>query len=386
MNKDNWKKVKLGDIIKNISVSIKNPIEKGVKKVIGLEHLDTGSLQITRNNGISEVGSFTRGFKKGQMLFSKRRIYLKKAALAEFDGICSGDILVFENKEAFLSSNLLPFIIHNERLFEYAEETSAGSLSPRTKWKDLAKYELMLPPIGEQERIAKILWAVEDVIRKKERLLKSITKFKMSVMQSILFTGIGHLEFKKINYQGKMIEIPSNWEKSTIDEACNILDSKRIPINSKERAKIKGKIPYYGANGVVDFINKHIFDEDLILLAEDGGNFDQFASRPIAYKISGKSWVNNHAHVLKSKYNWNQDWIFYNIVHKNIKPYINPGTRAKLNQSDLRKIPILKPPLTEQIEIASILASMDKQIKSIESLIEIKIIMKKHLLNHLLSN
>ena len=88
------------------------------------------------------------------------------------------------------------------------------------------------------------------------------------------------------------------WKKVKLKDICDILDSRRIPISEEKR--IKGKYPYYGANGIQGYINDYIFDEELVLLAEDGGNFGS-KIKPIAYKINGKTWVNNHAHVLKAK-------------------------------------------------------------------------------------
>jgi len=160
------------------------------------------------------------------------------------------------------------------------------------------------------------------------------------------------------------------WKTFTINECCEILDSQRVPLNSEERAKIQGSIPYYGANGIQGYINKFLFDEDLILVAEDGGNFEQFATRPIAYKIFGKSWVNNHAHILKAKRAFSQDFIFYSIVHKNILYHIQGGTRSKLNQSDLKSIALKIPELKkEQATIATILTTIDQAIEKTEQLI-----------------
>ena len=180
-------------------------------------------------------------------------------------------------------------------------------------------------------------------------------------------------------------KIPSDWTFGKIENVCDILDSRRVPINSNERSKIKGKIPYYGANGVVDYINKYLFNEDLILLAEDGGNFDQYQTRPIAYQISGKSWVNNHAHILRAKLGINQNWVFYALVHKNITQYVNPGTRSKLNQGDLRKIPIPLPPLPEQYKIAAILSSVDHAIQATKKVIEKTKRLKQGLMQQLLT-
>lgn len=155
----------------------------------------------------------------------------------------------------------------------------------------------------------------------------------------------------------------------TIAECCDILDSRRIPLNKQQRQKIQGKIPYYGANGVQGYINDYIFDEDLILIAEDGGNFEQYATRSIAYKISGKSWVNNHAHILRAKEGFNQDAIFYSLVNKNILNFISGGTRSKLNQSELRAITITLPDYKEQSKIAEVLSTIDRAIAQTEALI-----------------
>jgi len=168
---------------------------------------------------------------------------------------------------------------------------------------------------------------------------------------------------------GKEIEIPEEWRFQKIRECCNILDSKRIPINSEERKKIQGNIPYYGANGIQGYVNDHIFDEEIILLAEDGGYFEEYKTRHIAQYVIGKSWVNNHAHVLNSKKNILLKWVFYSLVHKNITQYINGSTRTKLNQSDLQQISILIPPLSEQQKIATILSNVDDLIESTEKVI-----------------
>lgn len=161
------------------------------------------------------------------------------------------------------------------------------------------------------------------------------------------------------------------WDLKTVEDCCEILDSQRIPISDTERQKIQGNIPYYGANGIQGYINKYLFEEDLILIAEDGGNFEQFATRPIAYRISGKSWVNNHAHILRTKKDYNQDFIFYSLVHKNILTFIVGGTRSKLNQKELRSITIKIPDNEpEQTAIATIISKVDKAINDTEKIIE----------------
>ena len=160
------------------------------------------------------------------------------------------------------------------------------------------------------------------------------------------------------------------WETVKVEQCCEILDCKRVPINTVDREKRIGEIPYYGANGLQGYIDGFIFDEPLILIAEDGGCFDEFASRPIAYRIYGKSWVNNHAHVLRVKKEFCQDAIFYNLEHKDIQSFIVGGTRSKLNQSALRSITLTLPTSKpEQTKIAEILSTVDRAIEQTAALI-----------------
>jgi len=162
----------------------------------------------------------------------------------------------------------------------------------------------------------------------------------------------------------------SRKRKNKISECCDILDNLRVPINDEIRQTMQGNIPYYGANGIQGYIDKYIFDEDLILLAEDGGNFEEYHTRPIAYKISGKSWINNHAHILRAKQEFNQDFIFYSLVHKDITKYLNSGTRNKLNKSELEKIEIDFPVTKgEEDKIAKILSIADAVIEKTQAAI-----------------
>jgi type I restriction enzyme S subunit len=133
-----------------------------------------------------------------------------------------------------------------------------------------------------------------------------------------------------------------------IGGVCECLDNKRKPLNVAERSLIKGRVPYYGANGIQGYINDFIFNETLVLLAEDGGNFEEFKEKPIAQIIKGKSWVNNHAHVLKGSKSILIEFLFYSVVHKDIRECINGTSRSKLNKSEMLKIKLDIPMVLEQ--------------------------------------
>jgi len=245
----------------------------------------------------------------------------------------------------------------------------------------LFELTIPFPSLPEQKKIAEILTTVDTTIEKSDQVIEKIKELKKGLMQQLLTRGIGHTKFKKTEI-GK---IPVDWEVVKIGKCCDILDSQRIPLNEETRRTMKGPYPYYGANGLLDNVNDYIFDNDLILMAEDGGYFDEYKTRPIAYLVSGKCWVNNHAHILKAKSDWSREWIYYSVVHKNIISYIGGGTRSKLNQKELREIPIPAPSLPEQEKVAEILTSVDEQIEKENTNKEKLEMLKKGLMQVLLT-
>lgn len=133
-----------------------------------------------------------------------------------------------------------------------------------------------------------------------------------------------------------------------LEDCCEILDSMRVPITASDREE--GEYPYYGANGIQDHVADYIFDDELVLLAEDGGNFGS-KERPIAYRVSGKCWVNNHAHVLKPKAGLDVDYLCYSLMFYKVDGMVNGATRQKLTQAAMRKMKIPSRSMNEQLHI-----------------------------------
>ena len=146
-----------------------------------------------------------------------------------------------------------------------------------------------------------------------------------------------------------------------LEDCCEILDSQRVPITGSDRTS--GDYPYYGANGIQDYVDDFIFDDELVLLAEDGGNFGS-KTRPIAYRVSGKCWVNNHAHVLKPKAGLDVDYLCYSLMFYDVGGMVNGATRQKLTQAAMRQMIIPKRSLDEQIEIVNIIKKVQGVIAS----------------------
>ncbi len=221
---------------------------------------------------------------------------------------------------------------------------------------DVLQFSIPLPPTkAEQEAIAEALSDVDKLLESLEKLIAKKRAIKQAAMQQLL-TGKTRLP----GFSGE-------WETKRLEDIIDCLDHVRIPLNEAQRASMLGPYPYCGANGVLDYVNDFILDDDVILIAEDGGYFGEYVRRPIAYRMSGKIWVNNHAHIIRARPEYSQGFLYFSLVHKNILPYLASGTRAKLNKSEMNKIEVLLPlDNTEQKSIAAVLSDMDADIAALE--------------------
>lgn len=161
--KQGWRRVKFGDVVRLSKSRSQDPLADGFERYVGLEHLEPGDLRIRSWGNVADGVTFTSVFHPGQVLFGKRRAYQRKVAVADFSGVCSGDIYVLETKDAqVLLPELLPFICQTDAFFDHAVGTSAGSLSPRTNWTSLADFEFALSPMNDQVRLVELLEAAEQ--------------------------------------------------------------------------------------------------------------------------------------------------------------------------------------------------------------------------------
>ena len=170
--------------------------------------------------------------------------------------------------------------------------------------------------------------------------------------------------------------VPSDWQIAKLEVCVDILDSQRVPVNNKERqARIQNKAPdelypYFGATGEVGKIDGYLFDEELVALGEDGVPFLD-PRKPKAYKLSGKTWVNNHAHVLKAIEGLTTNQFLLHYLNQfDYQEYVNGGTRLKLTQANMRRMPFPVPPLAEQKVIADKLDTLLAQVENTKARLE----------------
>lgn len=226
IDKSNWTKVKLGEVIAEPKDTVNDFASEQIEHVVGLEHIDSEDIQLRRSANMDSSTTFTKKFSAGDVLFGRRRAYLKKAAQAKFSGICSGDINVMRAKEGLLPE-LLPFVINNDKFFDYAVKHSAGGLSPRVKFKDLAHYEFLLPSKDQQAKLAELLWTMNDVI---EQELTLLDKLKQSY-----FTSINQFMMRGLYLDHGVL----------INTKCGLVDSRVNVLQLRSCLKEK---PSYGAN------------------------------------------------------------------------------------------------------------------------------------------
>lgn len=240
--------VKLGDVAIESRESLKEK-DKSLP-VVGLEHIIPEQINLTEW-AIGAENTFTKTFEKGDILFGRRRAYLKKAAVAPCKGICSGDITVIRAKEDKILPELLPFVIQNDIFFDYAVGKSAGSLSPRVKWEHLENYKFNLPPLEEQKKLAETLWQIVDTMESYKKLLVKTSEMIEAKFVEIFGDPLKNSKnwnecelnqlFLKIG-RGKQPEYCEHSNIHVINQACiynNQIKFENVKYHSEQSNKIK---------------------------------------------------------------------------------------------------------------------------------------------------
>jgi len=231
---------------------------------------------------------------------------------------------------------------------------AVGGAQPNISQIKIKNTKIPLPPLPEQQGIVSLLDKAFAAIAKAktnaEQNLKNAKELFESYLQGVFENG--------------------KWETRTLNQISENLDSKRIPITKNKRKN--GDIPYYGASGIVDYVADYLFDEDLLCVSEDGANL-LARTYPIAFPISGKTWVNNHAHVLKFPNIITQKFVEVYINSIRIDDYVSGMAQPKLNQAMLNKIPIPLPLLEEQQAIVRHLDALRAETQKLEAVYQKKI-------------
>ncbi|NUM34258.1 MAG: restriction endonuclease subunit S, partial [Candidatus Brocadiae bacterium] len=358
-NRKDWCMKAFGDFVQNVNERV-DPTEASDEIYVGLDDLDSQNLQIRRwGKGSDVIGTKLR-FHEGDIIFGRRRAYQRKLAVAKFDGICSAHAMVVRAKPDLVLPEFLPFLMMSDKFMNRAVEISVGSLSPTINWTTLKSQEFNLPPLGQQYRIAEILWAVDELIQNYRVTTKAIITSREAFFQGIIAEGCSLAKNGKNN-------VWPYWRKLFLSDVVEFLDDQRRPIKESERSKRSGPFPYYGASGVIDSIDDYLFNEPLILLGEDGANIVD-RSTPLSFRVNGKIWVNNHAHVLRVKPPNSLIYLEYFLESLDYKNFVTGTAQPKLTKGMCERLQVLIPDYAFQAEIEDQLRLYEKGLTSLQNI------------------
>ncbi|HAT9133455.1 TPA: restriction endonuclease subunit S [Legionella pneumophila subsp. pneumophila] len=289
----------------------------------------------------------------------------------------NGDIKYLHNqriglvklKSEYISKDFLYWMMRTKNYHNYIVNTATGTTVKHTSPSRILDYEVYFPcNIDQQKKIVNILSSIEEKIELNKKINQTLELIAQAIFKSwfVDFDPVhakanaqSEDEYdaiaKELGISREILDlfpsefeeselglIPKGWRPTKIENYIEILDSKRVPLSKNEREKRKGNIPYYGATSIMDYIDDFLFDEPLTLIGEDGSVVKEDGT-PFTQYIWGKSWVNNHAHVLKAKKNLSTEGIYILFKDTNVSSYVTGAVQPKINQNNLKRIPILEP-------------------------------------------
>ncbi|WP_434930709.1 restriction endonuclease subunit S [Shewanella sp. HL-SH5] len=336
--------------------------------------------------------ALTRPITNGQLKVCK---YPKDASTA----LLNQRVAKLETSKS-LTQQFFEYYLRSKLFLEQVENGLSETLQPNLSPNTLTDFIVLLPPLAEQKVIADKLDELLAQVESTKARLDAIPAILKSFRQSLLAAAVSGklteawrgenqiienskslkirwLSERRNNFEQLQkdlvsngtikrprqfkepiapdtetgeVDISSEWELVSVSEFAECLDNMRIPVKKEQRESAQGLYPYFGANGEVDKVDEYIFDDELVMVTEDETFYGRV--KPIAYRYSGKCWVNNHAHVLKAPNKVASDYLCYSLMYYKIIPWLSGTTgRAKLTQAALNSLPIGLPPEIEQTEI-----------------------------------
>lgn len=308
-------------------------IDKGKDEQLNNGQLKINDFVLTSRGTLGNVG-----FYSAEIAHAFPRIRINSAML----------ILRLRDNETIDTKYLLS-LLHGNLVDVFLKKYHVGSAQPHITKRDFSKLKIRIPDNEvEQSKIGEALLNLENIIASNQRKLDQLKEVKKLLMQKIF------------DQEWRFEGFTDPWEQRKLNKIANFFDNKRIPVTASDRKS--GNIPYYGANGIQDFVNGFTHDGEYILIAEDGAS--DLVNYPVNY-VKGKIWVNNHAHVVNGKSKI-LDTLFlgHRMNSINMVKWLVGGGRAKLNGDILKQIPISVPKYQEQVVIGTALNKCDKLIAS----------------------
>jgi type I restriction enzyme S subunit len=317
-----------------------------------------------------------RGGEPSQFTVGEDYVVVDKGDLGLlWDGSNSGEVISI-NQKGILSSTVSVLIPKDKNLkngYSYYllkfyesdfKNNTVGMGIPHVDGDHVKETKLLIPPLHEQHQIVEYLdnktSSIDSLIQSKEKKIELLKEKRTSLINQVVTKGLNPDVVMKDSGVEWIGEIPREWEISKVMYVLDFYNNVRIPLSSEEREKRGGEYRYYGSTGIIDYIDDYLFDGEYILIGEDGSNLKLRTYR-LSNVVSGKFWVNNHSHILKSK-KGNNHYYSHLLELTDFTNYITGSTQPKLTMDNLKIVPMITPPLTEQQEIVSYLENETKLI------------------------
>jgi type I restriction enzyme S subunit len=359
---------------------------------------ESNKIHLTEFRKYSEVKKGFTPMTDGDVIFAKITPCMENGKIAIVDslrnkiGFGSTEFHVFRNLSAVLNRYLFYYFIQLKIRYEASQNMTGAVGQRRVPKKFLEDLSIPLPPLAEQHRIVakieELFSSLDNGIQNLKTAQQQLKIYRQAVLKWD-FEGKLTNEKNDISQSQETNDLPEGWQWLKLEEVTECLDNKRRPINKEERQKRLGNIPYYGANGRTGWIDDFLFDEPLILVVED----ETFVGRelPFSYRITGKTWVNNHAHILRPKENLHIDFLNYQLSYYPFLPLTTGTTgRKKLTKTALMNAPFKICSIEEQHqivkEIESRLSICDKVEETIQTSLKKAEILRQSILKKAFSD
>ncbi|GAB4001812.1 restriction endonuclease subunit S [Nocardioides ultimimeridianus] len=366
---DHWTPTRLGWLFKPVS-------EKN--------HSDETVLSVFRDHGVVPKDSRSDNFNRtpenlsayqlvqpGDLVVNRMKAWQGSLGISPYRGIVSPDYEVLRPVASEAEPRYLHQLLRSRPLIDHYGMRSTG-IRPsqwRLYWEQMKTIGVALPPLAEQRSIADYLdhetTQIDTLIAKQEQLIATLRERRRSLVARAVTLGIDPSAQLRDSGDPTLGLVPAGWTVKATRHWFSSLDGRRIPLSSEERADRQGPYEYYGASGVIDHVDGYIFDEELVLVSEDGANL-LLRSTPISFAATGRYWVNNHAHVLRPRVGLARYWA-HRLEAIDVAPLVSGSAQPKLTAGALMGIRIAAP--SSDSEQREIVAYVDEQTATIDTLI-----------------
>lgn len=391
LDKSTWEMYRFEEIADKISETV-DPSKTDLEVYVGLEHLDAEDIHIRRKGVPADVKGGKLRCYPGDVIFGKRRAYQRKAAIVDFEGICSAHAFVFRANPKVIDPDLFPFFLHSDEFMHRMVDISVGGLSPTINWGDLKHQEFLLPPKAEQARLAKLLWAMDDVIEKDLKLHDSLEQ----TLESNIETEIHDVELKNKVIREVLEELSEKKVLVNLSDLGQLLKGKGIP----KSAVVENGIPcvrygelytkhhrvireYYSFITEEEKLNSFPLKKNDVLFAGSGETITEIG-KSAAFVDDIEAYAGGDT-LLFRPYEMDGYYLGYllnsQLVRQQLNKFGTGATVMHIYNSDLEKVKVPKIGLDEQIRIGRMLESIFQNVQNIEQKISSSQTLLKSLIN-----